>query len=108
MIEINVHLKSAISHTRDRELARFVICNTGEAAPPGEGHYYAESYRGRTKRQLDKRQPSHSGEVRHHRREAEHVLNLVAKALNAMGYGQPPSGAARRGRGGTPIAGPPV
>ena len=108
MIEINVHLKSAISRSRDKELARFVICNTGEPAPPGEGHYYVESYRGRNKRQLDQRKPSHSGQVRHHRREAEHVLNLVAKALQAMGYGQPPGGAARRGVRGKPVAGPPI
>ena len=99
MIEINVHLKSAISRTRDRELARFVICNTGEAAPPGEGHYYAESYRGRSKDQLDRRKPSHSGRVENHRRETEHVLNLVAKALQAMGYGRPSDEAARRVKG---------
>jgi len=108
MIEINVHLRSAISKTRDRELARFVICNTNEDAPPGEGHYYVESYRGRSTAALDRRKPSRSGEVRHHRREAEHVLNLVAKALQAMGYGQAPVSPARRGRGGTPIAGPPI
>lgn len=104
MIEINVHLKSAISRSRDRELARFVICNTGEPAPPGEGHYYAESYRGRSTAQLDRRKPSHSGQVRHHKRDADHVLNLVAKALQAMGYGQPPRSAARAARGGIDVA----
>jgi hypothetical protein len=111
MIEINVHLKSAISRTRDKELARFVICNTGEPAPPGEGHYYVESYRGRSKVALDRRKPSRSGEVRHHRRDDEHVLNLVAKALQAMGYGLPQAArrsAARRGGGGKPVAGPPI
>jgi hypothetical protein len=107
MIVVNIHLKSAISRSRDKELARFVICNTGEPAPPGEGHYYAESYRGRSTAQLDRRKPSRSGQVRHHKRDAEHVLNLVAKALKAMGYGQPPGSAARGARGGIDVkAGP--
>lgn len=92
MIVVNVNLKSAISRTRDRELARFIICNTGEDAPPGEGHYYCESYRGRSTAALDKAQhkglKSHSGQVRHHKRDEEHVLNLVAKALTSMGYGK--------------------
>src|ERR1035437_5516524 len=101
MIVVHVELQSAISRTRDKELARFVICNTGEPAAPGEGHYHVESYRGRSKAQLDRREPNRSGEVRHHRREAEHVLNLVAKSLNAMGYGQPPKARAYPGYGGT-------
>lgn len=87
MIVVNVHLKSAISRSRDRELARFVICNTGEATAPGKGDYYCESYRGRSTAALDKRQPRHSGHVRSHNRDTEHVLNLVAKALKSMGYG---------------------
>jgi hypothetical protein len=108
VIVVNVHLKSAISRSRDKELARFVICNTGEPAPPGKGHYYAESYRGRSTAQLDRRKPSRSGQVRHHKRDAEHVLNLVTKALKAMGYGQPPGGARAARGGGKPVAGPPV
>ena len=95
MIVVRVELHSAISRTRDKELARFVICNTGEPAAPGEGHYHVESYRGRSKVALDRREPNRSGEVRHHRREAKHVLNLVAKGLNAMGYGQPPKASRR-------------
>ena len=88
MIVVHVELQFAISRTRDKELARFVICNTGEPAAPGEGHYHVESYRGRSKVALD-------------RREAKHVLNLVAKGLNAMGYGQPPK-ASRRPDTGAP------
>jgi hypothetical protein len=103
MIEINVHLKSAISRSRDKELARFVICNDG-SSDGALRNYHVESYRGRSTAQLDRRKPSRSGQVRHHKSDAEHVLNLVAKALQAMGYGQPPGGAARRGVGGIDVA----
>jgi len=34
MIIVSVHLKSAISRARDKELARFVICNDGLVDDP--------------------------------------------------------------------------
>ena len=105
MIEVRVQLRSAISRLRDTELARFVIVNDG-TGDGDTGNYRVESYRGRSAVQLDRRVKSRAGRVESHPRQTEHVLNLVAKALNAMGYGQPPSRAARRGIAGPPIAQP--
>jgi hypothetical protein len=87
MIIVSVRLDSAISPTRDQELARIHICN----ASGGDGDfadYVAYSLRGRGKIQLDRLTINRHGVVKHHPRKREHVLNLVAKALNEMGYGK--------------------
>jgi hypothetical protein len=86
VIVVNVHLDSAISSTRDKELARVLIANEGGTEILGD--YSCVSLRGRSKEQLDKRIVQRRGVVTNHPRQAEHVLNLVAKALIAMGYGK--------------------
>ena len=103
MIIIRVELHSAISRLRDRELARFMIANDGTATGRQQ-NYVVESYRGRDKVALDKRQVNRRGVVQNHPSEDEHVLNLVAKALNAMGYGQPSRASRRRVPDGLNIA----
>lgn len=87
MIVVNVHLDSAISPTRDMELARVLIANESTGTPE-RGNYRCVSLRGRSKEQLDKHIVQRRGKVLNHPRQAEHVLNLVAKALIAMGYGK--------------------
>lgn len=94
MIVVNVHLDSAISRTRDKELARVHIANVGGTDELGD--YRATSLRGRSTEQLDQGIINRTGEVhgfarnREHvlARNREHVLNLVCKALIAMGYGK--------------------
>lgn len=87
MIVVNVHLDSAISPSRDKELARVLIANDGSGTET-LGDYRCVSLRGRSKEQLDKRVVQRRGKVENFPREADHVLNLVAKALTAMGYGK--------------------
>jgi hypothetical protein len=86
VIVVSVQLDSAISQTRDKELARVFIANEGGTDTLGD--YACASLRGRGKEQLDRRVVQRRGKVMSHPRQAEHVLNLVAKALIAMGYGK--------------------
>ena len=86
MIVVSVQLDSAISPTRDKELARVLISNEGGNDTLGD--YGCVSLRGRGKEQLDRRVVQRRGVVTNHPRQAEHVLNLVAKALKSMGYGK--------------------
>ncbi len=86
MIVVSVQLDSAIHESRDKELARVHISNIGGDAVYGD--YMCIALRGRGKEQLDQGRPNRTGTVLHHAREREHVLNLVAKALIAMGYGK--------------------
>lgn len=83
MIIIRVELHSAISH-RVTELARMKICNVGGTGTRGD--YEAEVFRGRDKASLDKERVQRKGEVKNYPREAIHVFNLVARALNTLGY----------------------
>jgi hypothetical protein len=86
MIVVRVELDSAISPTRDKELARVLIYNVGGTDTLGD--YKCVSLRGRSKEQLDRRVMQRQGVVEKHPRQAEHVLNLVAKALINLGYGK--------------------
>jgi hypothetical protein len=86
MIVVHVELDSAISETRDKELARVLIANVG--GTDKLGNYECTALRGRGKAQLDKGTIQRQAMVKNHPREAEHVLNLVAKALIEMGYGR--------------------
>jgi hypothetical protein len=86
MIVVHVELDSAIHRSRDRELARVLISN--EDGTDTLGDYKCEALRGRSKEQLDKGTVQRQAMVMGHPRKAEHVLNLVAKALIAMGYGK--------------------
>lgn len=89
MIVVSVQLDSAISPTRDKELARVHICNVGQFGERGQlSDYACESMRGRGRAALDKCVVQRRGKVSKHPREHEHVLNLVAKALISMGYGK--------------------
>jgi hypothetical protein len=85
MIVVSVQLDSAISSSRDKELARVHIANAGGDAEHGD--YVCTSMRGRGKAQLDRLTVNRFAVVKNHPRKREHVLNLVAKALNEMGYG---------------------
>ena len=87
MIVVSVQLDSAISPTRDKELARVLIANESTGTDT-HGNYRCVSLRGQGKAQLDKRVVQRRGLVENHPRKAEHVLNLVAKALIKMGYGK--------------------
>lgn len=89
MIVVSVKLVSAIHPSRDRELARMELANDGEASieNPNRGDYTVRTLRGRSAEQLNKRSTQRSGFVRNHARLAEHVWNLVAKALAELGYG---------------------
>lgn len=86
MIVVRVELKSAISSSRDAEIARVLISNIGGTDEHGD--YRCVSLRGRSRGELDKLRVNRVGNVRGHPRKREHVLNLVAKALNDMGYGK--------------------
>lgn len=88
MIVVSVQLDSAIHPSRDIELARMEISNAGDHPDPKRGNYNARTLRGRGKKSLDARQTQRHTVVANHPREAEHVWNLVAKALTRMGYGK--------------------
>lgn len=86
MIVVSVQLDSAIHPSRDVELARMEIANTGTHPKKSHGNYIARTLHGRGKKMLDRRQTQRHTEVDDHPREAEHIWNLVAKALKQMGY----------------------
>jgi hypothetical protein len=92
MIVVKVELWSAIdgSHT---ELARAVIDNIGGTNT--HGNYRARAMRGRDEESLHASMRKillsdqgavHEGKVMNHPRLSQHVWNLVAKSLTAMGY----------------------
>lgn len=85
MIVVRVELHSAITH-KVTELARMHICNVGGTATKGD--YTVDVLRGRDKETLDRMTVQKRGAVRGHARLAEHVWNLVAKALVNTGYGK--------------------
>ena len=86
MIVVSVCLDSAISPTRDIELARMEIANDSTHPKKTHGNYIARTLRGRGKVGLDQRRTQRHTEVKDFPREAEHVWNLVARALKQMGY----------------------
>jgi hypothetical protein len=100
VIVVEIKLASAISRARDMELGTMVIDNiTDEAthcASDGKvGNYRCRMYRkgalkkaeGCARRMVSTAKHSREGKVLGHRRLAEPVQNLVAKALKEMGYG---------------------
>ncbi|AUW59414.1 hypothetical protein C1T17_16295 [Sphingobium sp. SCG-1] len=84
MIVVRVELLSAIDG-KTTELARMHICNVGGTVQRGD--YDCQTLRGRSTADLDRATPQRKGEVRGHPRLAQHVWNLVAKALASMAYG---------------------
>lgn len=95
MIIVRVELWSAVNGEKT-ELARMIIDNIGGTAQRGD--YRCRTLRGRSAEalnaamtRLNKGQGgaiTREGKVVGHARLAEHVWNLVAKALSGMGYGQ--------------------
>lgn len=88
MIVVKVELWSAITGDKT-ELARMVIDNRGGSRTKGD--YGVATMRGRDADTLHKamlaRSHTREGMVMGHPRLAEHVWNLVAKALTTMSYG---------------------
>ena len=85
MLVIRVELHSAITR-KVTEIARMNICNIGGTSTRGD--YHGETFRGRDRKTLDCGTVSRAAEVFNHPRLAQHVWNLVAKMLAAMGYGE--------------------
>lgn len=84
MIVVKVELHSAITG-QVTELARMVIDNIGGTRTKGD--YRCRAYRKGSPLHPLKRNIIREGQVDGHRRLAEPVWNLVAKALGKMGYG---------------------
>lgn len=92
MIVVSVILHSAVTG-EVKEIARSVIHNVGGTGKHGD--YESFSCRGRDKDALQssmvsilrgQSEPVHKGRVEKHPRVEQHVWNLVAKSLTAMGY----------------------
>ncbi len=79
MIRVTVHLESAVSKDRDKPLAEIVIKNDGTGTEQ-RGNYFVGSMRRGTKNL------QRTAVVKDHPRVSKHVLVLVRKALEEMGY----------------------
>jgi hypothetical protein len=86
MIVVRVELWSAITGAKT-ELARMEISNDGTSAGRLR-NYNARTLRGRSTKQLDRRQAQRSTRIEGHNAEGVHVWNLVSLTLVAMGYGK--------------------
>lgn len=97
MIVVRFELWSAITGKRT-ELARMMIANRDVSEDGKKADYECFTYRGRSEKALHQSMTDHlargyksgitrKGKVLAHPRLAEHVWNLVAKALAGMGYG---------------------
>jgi hypothetical protein len=88
MIIIRVELHSAI--TREvTELARMHISNTGTGTTD-KRNYLLQTFRGRSKRELDNYTIQRQQTLENWPSERLHVWNLVCYALAALGYTQGP------------------
>ncbi len=94
MIVVEVKLASAIDRSRDTELGTMIIGNVGTCADGRTGNYTCYMYPkgalkrsgGDARKMVRSAKPTRTGFVDGHRRLAEPVHNLVAKALASMGY----------------------
>jgi len=84
MIVVSVLLLSARDGSAT-ELARMHISNIG--GTDTLGNYDAETLRGRSTADLNRRIVQRKTKVLGHPRLSQHVWNLIAKALTGMGYG---------------------
>ena len=84
MIIVSVQLQSAITG-ETTELARMHICNDGSGSAT-HGNYVGTTFRGRDKAALDRRVMSRTAGLKNYPRQSQHVWNLVARMLGAMGY----------------------
>ena len=87
MIVVRVEQHSAITG-EVTEIGRAIIANKGGSADGKIGNYDVGTFRGRSKTALDGMQLQRRGKVENHPRLSLHVWHLVAKALQAMGYGK--------------------
>lgn len=85
MIVVRVELWSARDGSKT-ELARMHLCN--ESGVGAVRDYSCRTLRGRSSTALDRGDVQRRGQVRGHRSLDLHVWHLVAKALQAMGYGR--------------------
>ena len=90
MLIVTVFLDSAISSTRDKELARMHISNIGPGAKPGLWNYDVQTFRGRSKEELDRRVITRQGKVNEVPSDDHHVWYLVGEALKAIEYDKRP------------------
>jgi hypothetical protein len=79
MIRVKVELESAICRSRDKRIAEVLICNSGTGTAL-RGNYEAVALNMRS------RHPQRFGCVDNHPRKSQHVLTLLRKSLEAMGY----------------------
>jgi hypothetical protein len=84
MIIVRVELHSAITR-QVTEIARMRIWNVGGTIE--HGNYQAETFRGRSAKQLARMVRQRAAGVDNYPRLKVHVWNLVALSLAAMGYG---------------------
>jgi len=85
MIIVSVKLVSAIDPSRDKELARMIICNDG-VGDEQTADYTAATFHGRDKETLDQLRIQKTGKIIGWKRQQFHVWNLVRKALENMNY----------------------
>lgn len=98
MIRVSVHLISAISRSRDTELARMDISNDGTGTAK-KRNYVAMTYRGRSSKALDAGVPNRRCEVEGWAAEDLHIWNLIQWCLTRMGYDDLRPGTRARGPG---------
>lgn len=87
MLVVKVELWSAIDG-RHTELARMHIANDGQSDNANFSDYNVATLRGRDAAAFVVPVYQRKGRVLHHARLAQHVWNLVAKALTALEYGK--------------------
>jgi hypothetical protein len=90
MLIVTVFLDSAISPTRDKELARMHISNIGGSRETGLWNYDVRTYRGRSKEELDRRVITRQGKIDEVPSDDHHVWYLVGEALKAIEYDKRP------------------
>lgn len=87
MIIVSVQLWSHATG-KVTELARMEICHEGANESGRIRDYSCRTLRGRSTADLNNRFTQREGFVHRHPAIAQHVWNLVAKALDSMGYGK--------------------
>lgn len=76
MIVVELHLKSAVSTTRDRLLGKVLIANDGTGLK-NRGYYEVRAFRPTSLR-------LHKGRVENFPRKSRSALELLRRALNAL------------------------
>jgi hypothetical protein len=84
MIIVSVTLHSAVTGLKT-ELARMHISNDGTGNRE-IGHFDVLTLRGRDTAALDRHIAERAAYIQNYSRQDEHIWNLVARSLRAMGY----------------------